>query len=1038
VTGRDDPLLAHLVSHLADAVQVDINAAFVMTRGVALIEEHLRDVLQRGGRLRLLTGDYLGVTEPDALLQILDLRNPSRPDALEARVFESGGVSYHPKAYIVRSADGRGVGFIGSSNLSQSALVEGLEWNYRIVTDRDREGFHELTAAFERLFHHPRTRPLTQEWIDSYRGRRVAPAPSAAGTRAEPAPPPPEPHSIQREALAALEISRSAGNTAGLVVLATGLGKTWLSAFDSNRPEFRRILFVAHRDEILDQALSTFRRIRPTASLGKYKADERFPDADVVFASVQTLARAHHLAQFDRKHFDYVIIDEFHHASAPTYRRLIDYFEPKFLLGLTATPERTDGGDLLELCGENLVYRCDLPEGIRRGLLCPFDYYGVPDDVDYRNIPWRNRHFDETELTAAMATEGRARNALEQLRRYGGTRTLVFCVSQRHADYMAAFLNANGVRAVAVHSGPTSAPRARSIEELKAGTIDVICAVDIFNEGVDLPEVDTILMLRPTESRILWLQQFGRGLRVAPEKRLRVVDYIGNHRAFLLKPRTLLNLGDGDQELSAALQRLEQGTFELPPGCSVTYDLRAVEVMRSLLRLGGAQLLQEYYQDFLEREGVRPRAVEAYNDGYGPRTARTGFGSWLGMVEALGGLSPEERRARSGHRGFLDALETTEMTKSYKMLVLLAMIAEDAVPGALTIDQLAGAVRRIARRYPLLERDLPGEMSDEDLRNLLERNPIEAWVGGRGTGGVSYFNYDGATFATRFSEEGASREPLQDLSREIADWRLAEYLRRLAAGAQIGQIICRVSHANGRPILFLPSRTATPGIPEGWTEVLVEGQRRFANFVQIAVNVVSEQPGGQNLLPEMLREWFGSDAGLPGTRQSVVFEREGNRWVLRPEQTEVQAAGPQLWRTYMREEIPRLYGAQFQSAIWRQGVVPLGDKILFLVTLEKTRMQEAHRYEDKFLSPTEFQWQSQNRTSQASTMGQTLAHHVERGVQIELFVRRTGLVDGRAAPFVYCGPLEFERWEGERPITAWWRLRHALPQRLRRPLGVRA
>ena len=237
--------------------------------------------------------------------------------------------------------------------------------------------------------------------------------------------------------LQALSETRRAGNAAGLVVLATGLGKTWLAAFDSNDDAFHKVLFVAHREEILSQAMNTFRRIRPTASLGRYTGEEKQPDADVLFASIQTLGRRNHLQQFESTQFDYIVVDEFHHAAARSYRGLIEYFAPKFLLGLTATPERMDGGDLLALCQENLVYRRDVVDGINAGLLCPFQYFGVPDNVDYSNIPWRSSRFDEEALTQAVATQTRAENALQQYRDRAGSRTLGFCCSQRHADFMA-------------------------------------------------------------------------------------------------------------------------------------------------------------------------------------------------------------------------------------------------------------------------------------------------------------------------------------------------------------------------------------------------------------------------------------------------------------------------------------------------------------------------------------------------------------------------------------------------------------------------
>ncbi len=548
IRGEDDPLLPHLLTHLDEAERADVAVAFVLESGVNRIEQQLSDLLDRGGRVRLLTGDYLGITDPRALLRLLDLREGSEGE-LDLRVFECQGQSFHPKAYVFhfRAPLTGGVAYLGSSNLSAQALEQGVEWNYRIIPSEDREGFRSIIHAFDELFHHKKTRPVDPEWIRHYRSTRKPPPTKApVEIEREAPPPPPEPHSIQKKALKALERTRAEGNQAGLVVLATGLGKTWLAAFDSVRFEAKRVLFVAHREEILRQSLRTFRRIRPEATFGFYTGKEKIPEADVLFASIQTLGRKAHLRQFQPEDFDYIVVDEFHHAAARSYRQLIDYFEPRFLLGLTATPERTDGGDLLALCGENLVFRRDLTVGIREGLLCPFHYYGVPDEVDYQNIPWRNGRFKEEELTKAVATQKRAENALEQYRHRAGSRTLAFCCSQLHADFMNAFFSKHDIRAAVVHSGPLSAPRATTLEKLNEGELDVVFAVDMFNEGVDLPNVDTIMMLRPTESRILWLQQFGRGLRVSEGKdHLRVIDYIGNHRAFLLKPEDAVRTGTG-------------------------------------------------------------------------------------------------------------------------------------------------------------------------------------------------------------------------------------------------------------------------------------------------------------------------------------------------------------------------------------------------------------------------------------------------------------------------------------------------------------
>ena len=403
-------------------------------------------------------------------------------------------------------------------------------------------------------------------------------------------------------------------------------------------------------------------------------------------------------------------------------------------------------------------------------------------------------------MTTHVATQSRARNAYEQLQKRGGTRTLAFCVSQRHADFMADFFRQQGLRAVAVHSGDTSAPRAQSLEELSEGKLDVICAVDVFNEGLDLPELDTILMLRPTESRILWLQQFGRGLRkTKDDKQLTVIDYIGNHRTFLLKPQTLFSLPAGGQEVLNLLERARQGPIEIAPGCFVTYELETIDILRALVRVTAdrQEALKRYYEEFVELHGTRPRALEAFHEGYNPRAARAAHGSWLGFVGSRGGLDAGQAEALERHRAFLDELEDTPMTKSYKMLVLLGMLNEDAFPGEITIDTLAESVAALASRNHRLVADLgPKAATPDGLKSHLEQNPIDAWIGGRGTGGTPYFAYENGIFRTNFATRPDDRGALQELARELADCRLAEYVDRLERQPQ-------ARPHNGRPSTYL-------------------------------------------------------------------------------------------------------------------------------------------------------------------------------------------------------------------------------------------
>jgi superfamily II DNA or RNA helicase/diadenosine tetraphosphate (Ap4A) HIT family hydrolase len=1032
VSGVEDyPFLEALKLDLENATRFDLAVAFITEAGLNELRPYLEDLLYRRGTLRMLTGDYLDVTEPRALHQILDWTE-EYPDYVQARVFVTNPLGFHPKAYVIHR-DHHSTAYIGSSNLTKHALLSGIEWNQRFSADQSDTTLRQIKLEFEELFRHKNTIELDDLWIQAYSKRRpkIAPPRLEQGIDPEAEPPtdPVEPHPIQLEALEALDETRRLGNRAGLVVLATGLGKTWLSAFDS--AGFDRVLFVAHREEILNQALSTFRRIRPNASLGRYGGGERDRDADVVFASVQTLGRKTHLRQFGKQSFDYIVIDEFHHASASTYRRVIDHFEPKFLLGLTATPERSDGGDLLALCGENLVFRCDLVAGINRELLSPFRYIGVPDEVDFSNIPWRSGRFDPGTLEHAVATDRRADNAHEQWRKHSNQRTLAFCVSKRHADFMASYFSAKGVRCVAVHSGQTSAPRTQSLKELEAGQLDVVFAVDMFNEGVDVPTIDTVLMLRPTESKILWLQQFGRGLRLADEKsHLSVIDYIGNHRSFLQVPMLLFANANTPGEVRSALLALEAGTLELPLGCSVEYELEALDILKQLAQPSAVtDQIAYWYQSFREIHDRRPTASEAYHEGYDPKGLKRAYGSWFGFVGSQDDLDADQQKAFDQNRQFYERLESTPMSKSYKMVTLLAMITAEGFPGSIAIDELVQGVTRLARRVSALNEDFGGAADDpRKMKELLESNPITAWIGGRGTGGNSYFAYADGTFRSLIDWDESTTESHQELTREICDWRLAQYLDRSDSRARAAHVICKVSHSSGNPILFFsPDRESNPGIPEGWIPVEVDGRMLEANFVKIAVNVMREPGGDENLLPGILRRYFGENAGQPGTNQFVRFSLRGDDYRLEP-QTDAEPVA-NIGQDYKREDIPGIWNLPFSTGSWNQGYVGKDGHIFLLVSLDKAGMADEHQYGDVFLKQDSFQWVSQNQMKRDSKRGRLMRDHVAEGYEVHLFVRKDRKTPaGTAAPFTYCGDLEFVDWEGDNPITVRWSLKNPLTE----------
>lgn len=508
--GEGDPFARHVLPLFDQATEITIVAAFVQESGLERIRHALHSALARGASVRIVTGDYLEITQVSALELLLDWQRASGGDdedapvgRFEARVIEVATLpgrtrSFHPKSWCFTS-DKLGVAFVGSSNLSRSALDTGIEWNLRVDRDRDSQAFDRVREAF--AFTWRTAGPLDAEWIRAYaeRARRAPRSLPVGASEAEPLEGAPKPHEVQLEALASLRECRDQGRTRALVVLATGLGKTWLAAFDYGqlRDELGarpRLLFVAHRRELLRQAATTYRRLLrtldPGASVGWFLDDSNDLGADLVFASVAKLARREHLEKLLVASFDYVVIDEVHHAAAESYRRILGAISPRFLLGLTATPERTDSADIMGLFDDFTAYQADIARGVSLGRLTPFHYFGVKDDIDYAQIPWRNRRFDPEALAAAAQTETRMETLWRAWQAHPGRRSLVFCCGIAHAIHVRKWLKERGVRVAAVFSGAGSDDREASLVAFERGELDALCSVDVFNEGVDVPSID--------------------------------------------------------------------------------------------------------------------------------------------------------------------------------------------------------------------------------------------------------------------------------------------------------------------------------------------------------------------------------------------------------------------------------------------------------------------------------------------------------------------------------------------------------------------
>ncbi len=905
--GVQDPFLAHLAPLLAHATDVRLLSAFVRASGVRAIASRIEAALERGAHVRVLTGDYLHLTQAEALHPLLDLARATEdderhPGLLELRIVEVDALegssrSFHPKAWLL-AGPGFQTAFVGSSNLSHAALHDGVEWNLRVDRRLDAAATAEVFSGYEALW--ATARPVDEAWLATYTERARHTQRELPFDVEHDDGPPPQPHQVQEEALEALRMSRQDGRDRALVVMATGLGKTWLAAFDLDalRQELGRVprtLWLAHRKELLVQAARTVRRIFPTERFGWLLGEHESPVGDIVFASVQKLSKPARLASIPADTFDVIVVDEVHHAAAESYKRVLAHFEARFRLGLTATPARADARDILGPFDDHVAYEADIGVGIRIDppRLVPFAYFGIADTTDYAPIPWRNRRFDADVLAQAMQTQERMDQLWRAWEAHPGERTLVFCCSIAHARFVAGWLSDKQVSAVAVHSGPESEDRTDALTRLGEGELAALCTVDLFNEGIDVPLVDRVVMLRPTESPVVFLQQLGRGLRVAAGKqRLTVIDFVGNHHMFLDRVRLVLNLLPSDRPIPVSAL-LQDAPLELPSGCSVDFELEAIELLRKLLPSGEGHAVKRAYRELRASHGERPLAGELARLGLNPNAdrIRREHGTWLGFVESEGDLAPDELDTWRRHGTWFTALHTTSMTKCFKMVVLQVLVEADGLAEGMDEAELATRCHALLCRSPELFADLEGVSALPDPRHpapdawlrYWRGNPIAAWCRG------GWFRRRDGRFEPTFQLGPAELEPFSRLTAELVDWRLVQYRRRRRdERASMGKAFtCKLITNKRHPILKLPDRARFPELPEGEHDVRVQAGRfwRF-RFVKYYVNVAHPVGSQENQLGDLLREWFGVDAGQPGTDHRVRFTPAPDGWLVEPLESE--------------------------------------------------------------------------------------------------------------------------------------------------------
>ena len=572
-----------LISEIGSSDRIDVVMAFIRLSGIRPLVDALAEHCAAGKSLRILTTTYTGSTERAALDKLIAL-------GADVRIsYDVSTTRLHAKAWVFHRQTGFSTAYIGSSNLTMSAQVTGIEWNVRASAARNPDVVSKFDAVFDSYWSNGDFLDYDPTQFDDHADQqgRIDSGPHVILSPIEL-----RPYPFQERLLDLLTVSRSKGRHNNLLVAATGTGKTVMAAVDYGRLKQEmpraRLLFIAHREEILDQSIATFRYALRDATFGeKWVGGAKPLRYEHVFASIQSLSAAD-LSLLDPRHFDVVILDEFHHAAAASYAKVLGHLRPVELLGLTATPERSDGQSILHWFDDRIASELRLWDAIDQQHLSPFVYFGVHDGTDLSGIPWkRGQGYDIPALSNLYTSnDAWARLVVRQVDDHVGVATmrgLGFCVSVAHAEFMAAHFERSGIPAVAVSGETPRQERRDALARLRSGDLSIVFSVDLFNEGVDLPDVDTILMLRPTESPTLFLQQLGRGLRKSNAKAFcTVIDFVGTHRSefrFDRKYRALL--GGTRRDLERAIG--QRFPF-LPTGCHMHLDRVATDIVLRSLR----------------------------------------------------------------------------------------------------------------------------------------------------------------------------------------------------------------------------------------------------------------------------------------------------------------------------------------------------------------------------------------------------------------------------------------------------------------------
>ena len=589
---KGDKVLTTLIKELNDCDEFWFSVAFITSGGVASLINTLEELNTKNIKGKILVSSYLNFSQPEAMRRILQFDN------IDLRIATSG--NFHSKGYLFKKGEIYNL-IIGSSNLTQTALSTNKEWNLKVSTSLESQLYIDALKSFQSEFN--KAELVSEDFLKSYEKDWLGAKKNLIQNNQNysvQVSSKIEPNKMQKEALNNLARLRVKGHNKALLISATGTGKTFLSAFDVQRLKPKRLLFLVHRLTIAKKAKSTFEYLLGNEKeMGIYSGSLKESSKEYLFSTVQTFSRVENLEKFKKDEFDYIIIDETHRAAADSYKRVMNYFEPDFYLGMTATPERTDGQSVFELFDHTIAYEIRLHNALEEDMLCPFHYYGVSDLII------ENEEVDDKSDFNLLASSERVDQVISKSKFYGTDtgeiRGLIFCSEVKEAKQLSLEFNTRGFKTVALTGENSAQERSNAIEQIESNDsnekLDYIFTVDIFNEGIDIPKINQIIMLRPTQSAIIFVQQLGRGLRKSENKEyLTVIDFIGNYSNNFLIPIALY--GDNTYNKDQLRKLMNSGSSFLPGASTINFDRISKQRIYDAIDQANLQLKRDLSKDY--------------------------------------------------------------------------------------------------------------------------------------------------------------------------------------------------------------------------------------------------------------------------------------------------------------------------------------------------------------------------------------------------------------------------------------------------------